>query len=122
GAMSIVGALDSGLRGSHEILITKGVIDGFTAIVLTTTLGSGVLLSVITVFLYQGIIALLATEIENWLSLSYLNGFILELASVGGLLIVAIGLNLLKIVQIRIGNLLPSIIIVGFVYYIYQLF
>src|SRR5699024_2457460 len=122
GAMSFVGALDSGLRGSHEILITIGVIDGFTALVITTTLGIGVLLSVILVFLYLDIISLLATQIENWVSESFLNGFILELTSVGGLLIVAIGLNLLKIVQIRIGNLLPSIIIVGFVYYIYQLF
>src|SRR5699024_10200626 len=122
GAMSIVGALDSGLRGSHEILITKGVIDGFTALVLTTTLGIGVLLSVIPVFLYQGIIALLAKQIDNWVRESFLNGFILELTSVGSLLIVVIGLNILKIVQIRIGNLLPSIIIVCFVYYIYQLF
>jgi len=122
GAMSIVGALDSGLRGNHEILITKGVIDGFTALVLTTTLGIGVLLSVIPVFLYQGVIALLATQIENWVSESFLNGLILELTSVGGILIVAIGLNLLKIVHIRIGNLLPSIIVIGFVYYIYQLF
>src|SRR5699024_1371355 len=61
GALAIVGALDSGLRDNHEILITKGVIDGFTALVLTTTLGIGVLFSVIPVVLYQGAIALFAT-------------------------------------------------------------
>lgn len=122
GAMSVIGALDSGIRGDHEILITKGVIDGFVALVLTTTLGFGVIFSVIPVILYQGSIALLATQIEKWLPETFLNGLIVEVTAVGGLLILAIGLNLLKIVQIRIGNLLPSIVTVGFIYYIYQLF
>ncbi|SDQ04973.1 hypothetical protein SAMN05216232_0262 [Virgibacillus subterraneus] len=122
GAMSVIGALDGGLRGDHEVLITKGVIDGFVALVLTTTLGFGVIFSVIPVLLYQGSIALLATQIEKLLPESFLNGLIVELTAVGGLLIVAIGLNLLKIVQIRVGNLLPSLLTVGFVYYIYLLF
>ncbi|WP_042147684.1 DUF554 domain-containing protein [Paucisalibacillus sp. EB02] len=121
GAMAIIGALDSGIRGDHEVLITKGILDGFTALVLTTTLGAGVALSVIPVLLYQGTIALLATQIERWVPEVFLNGLIIELTAVGGLLIVAIGLNMLKVVQIRIGNLLPSIITVGIVYYIYQL-
>lgn len=122
GAMAILGSLDSGLRGNHEILVTKGIIDGFTALVLTTTLGIGVLFSVVPVVFYQGTIALLATQIEKWVPEEFLNGIILELTSVGGLLIVAIGLNLLKIVHIRIGNLLPAILTVGLVYSIYQLF
>ncbi|WP_047980123.1 DUF554 domain-containing protein [Ornithinibacillus contaminans] len=121
GAMAIIGALDGGIRGDHEVLITKGILDGFVALVLTTTLGFGVALSVIPVMLYQGSIALLAMQIENWIPEAILNGFIVELTAVGGLLIVAIGLNMLKIVQIRIGNLLPSIVTVGVVYYIYHL-
>ncbi|MFD1040309.1 DUF554 domain-containing protein [Virgibacillus byunsanensis] len=121
GAMSVLGALDSGLRGDHEILITKGVIDGFVALVLTTTLGFGVIFSVVPVVLYQGAIAILATQIEKWLPDTFLNGLIIELTAVGGLLILAIGLNLLKLTQIRVGNLLPAIITVGFIYYIYQL-
>jgi len=122
GAMSVIGALDSGIRGDHEILITKGILDGFMALVLTTTLGFGVIFAVVPVFVYQGLIALLATQIDKWLPEVFLNGLIVEVTGVGGLLIVAIGLNILKIVQIRIGNLLPSIITVGMVYYIYQLF
>lgn len=122
GAMSVIGALDSGIRGDHEVLITKGILDGFMALVLTTTLGFGVVLSVMPVFFYQGAIALLATQIDKWLPEAFLNGLIVELTAVGGLLIVAIGLNLLKVVQIRIGNLLPSIITVVCIYYIYQLF
>ncbi|GAA0439899.1 MULTISPECIES: DUF554 domain-containing protein [Virgibacillus] len=122
GAMSVIGALDSGIRGDHEVLITKGILDGFVALVLTTTLGFGVILSVIPVVLYQGTIALLATQIEQILPESFLNGMITELTAVGGVLILAIGFNLLKITSIRIGNLLPAIITVGFIYYIYQLF
>ncbi|ASN03804.1 DUF554 domain-containing protein [Virgibacillus necropolis] len=121
GAMSVIGALDSGIRGDHEILITKGIIDGFVALVLTTTLGFGVVFSVVPVILYQGSIALLATQITKWLPESFLNGFIVELTGVGGLLIVAIGLNLLKITKIRIGNLLPSLATVIIIYYLYQL-
>ncbi|MFD2761337.1 DUF554 domain-containing protein [Lentibacillus juripiscarius] len=122
GAMSVVGALDGGLRDNHEVLITKGVIDGFVALVLTTTLGFGVLFSVVPVFLYQGTIALLATQIERWIPEQVLNGMIVELTAVGGLIIVAIGLNLLNITKIRVGNLLPSIVTVGLVYAVYLLF
>lgn len=121
GAMAVIGALDSGIRGDHEILITKGIIDGFVALVLTTTLGFGVIFSVVPVVFYEGTIALLATQINNWIPESFLNGFIVELTAVGGLLIVAIGLNLLKITQIRVGNLLPSLATVIFIYYVYQL-
>ncbi|MFD1067007.1 DUF554 domain-containing protein [Oceanobacillus locisalsi] len=112
GALAIIGALDSGIRGDHGVLITKGIIDGFTALVLTTTLGIGVILSAAPVFLYQGTIALLATQINRWVPDAFLDGLIVELTAVGGLLILAIGLNLLNITKIRIGNLLPSIVTV----------
>lgn len=119
GAMAILGALDSGIRGDHELLITKGIIDGFVAIVLTTTLGFGVMFSIIPVLLYQGTITLLATQIERYVPDAFLNGMIVELTAVGGIIILAIALNLLKILQIRIGNLLPSIVIVVLIYFIY---
>ncbi len=122
GAMAVLGALDSGLRNDHEVLVTKGIIDGFTALVLTTTLGIGVIFSVIPVLLYQGSIALFATQIESWLPEQFLNQFIMEMTATGGLLICAIGLNLLKITTIRVANLLPSIVTVGFILYIYLQF
>lgn len=122
GAMSIIGALDSGIRGDHEILITKAIIDGFTAMVLTSTLGFGVIFSVIPVILYQGTIAILATQIDRILPEEFFNQFIIEVTAVGGLLIVAIGLNLLKVTNIRIGNLLPAIFTVGLIYLLYYLF
>jgi uncharacterized protein len=121
GAMAIVGALDSGLRDDHEVLITKAFLDGFMSLVLTTTLGFGVILSVIPVLLYEGSIALLATQIEQWLPKTFLDNFIVEMTATGGLLIVAIGLNILNVTKIRIANLLPSLLTVGIILYVYQL-
>lgn len=117
GAMAVVGALDSGIRGDHDILVTKAIIDGFVALVLTTTLGFGVLFSIIPVLIYEGSITLLATQIEKWVPGDFLDLFIVEMTATGGLLIIAIGLNLLNITKIRVANLLPSLVVVGFVLY-----
>jgi len=122
GALSVIGALDSGLRNDHEVLITKAIIDGFVSLVLTSTLGIGVIFSVIPVVLYEGSIALLATQINRWIPQDMLDLFIMEMTATGGLLIVAIGLNLLKLTKIRVANLLPSLLMVGVVFYIYQWF
>jgi uncharacterized membrane protein YqgA involved in biofilm formation len=111
GAMAIVGALDSGLRGDHRVLYTKSILDGFTSIILTTTLGIGVIFSAIPVMLYQGTIALLATQIERWIPNDLLESFITESTATGGILIVAIGLNMLGLTKIRVANLLPSILV-----------
>jgi uncharacterized protein len=119
GAMSIVGALDGGLRGDHEVLYTKAFLDGFMAMVLTTTLGYGVIFSVIPVILYQGSIALLAVQINNWLPQSILDGFINEVTAIGGLLILAIGLNILNITKIKIGDFLPAIFVFIIFYFSY---
>lgn len=120
GSMAVIGALYSGIRGDHSILITKAIIDGFVALVLTTTLGFGVVFSVVPVVIYEGSIALLATQINQWLSEDFLNSFIDVLTATGGLLIFAIGLNLLNITKIRIANLLPSLLTVGIIFYISQ--
>jgi uncharacterized protein len=111
GAMAIVGALDSGLRGDHQVLYTKSIIDGFASIILTTTLGIGVIFSTIPVMIYQGTIALLATQIERWVPNDLLQSFIAESTATGGILIIAIGLNMLGLTQIRVVNLLPSILV-----------
>ena len=76
GAMAILGALDSGIRGNHDILYTKGILDGFTALILTTSLGVGVVFSAIPVFLYQGIIALFATKINEFVPAALMDQFI----------------------------------------------
>lgn len=113
GSMAIIGALDSGLRNDHNVLITKGIIDGFTSIILASTLGIGVLLSAIPVFLYQGIIALLAGVISTYIPQEALDLFIKEMTATGGVMILAIGLNIAGLTKIRVANLLPGIVMVG---------
>lgn len=112
GAMAVVGALDSGIRGDHSTLIAKAALDGITAIVFTGSLGIGVMLSAVPVLIYQGAIALLGTAIAPLLS----DIVVQEMSAVGGLLIVGIGVNMLLNEKIKVANLLPAILI-PFIYY-----
>ncbi len=109
--MAIIGALDSGIRGDHDVLYTKSIIDGFTALILTTTLGIGVVFSAIPVMLYEGSIALFATQIDRLIPQALMDSFIVEMTATGGVMIFAIGLNLLGIMKIRVANLLPGILV-----------
>lgn len=115
GSMGIIGALDSGLRNNHDVLITKGIIDGFIAIILSSTLGLGVLLSAVPILLYEGTIALLAGLISIYIPEAALNLYIQEMTATGGIMILAIGLNMTGLTKIRVANLLPGIIVVGIV-------
>ncbi len=107
GSMAIVGSIQSGLTGNHEILYTKSVLDGITAITMASTLGIGVLLSSVSVFIYQGTITLLAGVLKSILTEVTVN----EMTAVGGVLIMAIGLNFLDIKRIKVGNMLPAVFI-----------
>ncbi|KGR86813.1 DUF554 domain-containing protein [Lysinibacillus odysseyi] len=113
GSMAIIGALDSGLRHDHAVLVTKGIIDGFTAVILASTLGIGVLLSAFPVLIYQGAIALLAGVISTYIPEAALDLFIQEMTATGGVMIMAIGLNIAGLTKIRVANLLPGIAVVG---------
>ncbi len=115
GSMAIIGALDSGLRNDHNILFTKGVIDGFASLILASTLGVGVLLSAVPVFLYEAAIALAAGGISSYIPSAALDLFIQEMTATGGIMIFAIGLNIANLTKIRVANLLPSIIVVGII-------
>lgn len=105
GSMAIVGALESGLTGNHQTLFAKSILDGVTSLIFASSLGLGVLFSGVAVFLYQGAITLTAVFMKNLLVAETIS----QMTSVGGLLILAIGLNLLGITKIRVGNLLPGI-------------
>jgi uncharacterized protein len=111
GAMGIIGALDSGIRGNHDVLYTKTIIDTFVALILTTTLGIGVLFSAIPVILYEGSIAIFATQIEHFIPHALMNSFITEMTATGGIMIIAIGSNLVGITNIKVANLLPGIVV-----------
>ncbi len=105
GAMAVVGSLDSGISGDYSTLATKSVIDGVSSIVLASTLGYGVLLSSIPIFLYQGSITLLAGVVAPFLNEYTVN----EMTCVGSLLIIAIGLNMMNITKIKVMNSLPAV-------------
>lgn len=108
GAMAIVGAMDSGIRGDHSTLIAKGVIDAVTSVFLAATLGPGVLLSAVAILVYQGAIALLSI----WIAPILTETVICEMGATGGLLVLGIGYNLLFPNQkIKVGNLLPAIFV-----------
>ena len=106
GAMAIVGAMDSGLRGDHSTLIAKSMLDGVTSIFLAGSMGVGVGLSAFAVLVYQGLIAILAGWLEPLLTAQ----IITEMGAVGGLLICGIGLNMVYDGKhIPVGNMLPAI-------------
>lgn len=107
GAMAIMGALDSGLTGNNTILYAKSMLDGITALVFASSMGIGVLASAIPVFVYQGVLTLMAGLLQGVLSTE----IITEMGATGGLLIVGIGLNILEIKEVKVGNLLPGLFI-----------
>jgi len=107
GAMAIVGSLESGLSGNHQTLFAKSLLDGIGSILFASTLGVGVLFSAVSVFLYQGAITLAASILKQFL----IPGVVVQMSAVGGLLIMAIGINLLEIKKLQIGNMLPAIFI-----------
>lgn len=107
GAMAIVGSMESGLSGNHQTLFAKSILDGIGSVLFASTLGIGVLFSAVSVFVYQGLITITASSMKPFL----LPEVVSQMSAVGGLLILAIGIGLLEIKKIKIGNMLPSIFI-----------
>ena len=104
GSMSVVGSLQSGLTGSHETIFTKSMLDFVSAIILGSSLGLGVCLSGAFVLVYQGAIVLLA----RWAAPILSDYVVAEMSCAGSLLIVALGLNMLGVTKLKVGNLLPA--------------
>lgn len=107
GAMAIIGSLESGLTGSHQTLFAKSIIDGIGAIFFVATLGIGVLFSAVSVLIYQGFLTITASSLKPLL----LPDVVAQMSAIGGLLIAAIGIGLLELKTIKIGNMLPAIFI-----------
>jgi len=107
GSMSIVGSMQSGLLGEHQILFTKAVMDGSMSLVFGSSLGIGAAFSALPVLLYQGGIALFSIFIRDLLT----DEMIREMSAVGSLIITAIGFNFLGVKEIKVANLIPSMFI-----------
>ncbi len=107
GSMAILGSLESGIKGDHTILFVKAVLDGTTAIIFASTLGVGVLISGVAIFVYQGTLTLLAGYIQPYLT----DDMMREITIIGGMLIFMIGINLLELKKIKIANMLPALLV-----------
>lgn len=107
GAMTIVGALNSGLTGNHDMLFAKSLLDGISSIVFSASLGIGVALSAVVILVYQSAITLAASALAPFLS----DAAISEMTCTGSLVIMAISLNMLGVTKIKVMNLLPAIFI-----------
>ena len=108
GSMAILGAIEDGVRSNPGLLVTKGVMDGTAALFLAASLGVGVLFSALPVLLYQGALTFAAGGAQALITPAMLA----DLSGLGGLMIMGIGLNLLRITEVRTGNMLPGLILI----------
>lgn len=115
GAMTIVGAIDEGTGRSSEVLMTKSLMDGFSAVLLASAFGVGVVFSAIPLLIFQGGITLLAMSASAFFTPEIIQG----LTSVGGILLIGLGINILEIKKLRIMNMLPALLIVVLLLWIF---
>ena len=108
GSMTILGTIQEGTGGSPDLLFTKSTMDFFSAILLASAMGVGVLFSSVPLFIFQAAITILARYAANL----FTDDIILGLTNVGGILLIGLGINILGIKKLRIMNMLPSLVIV----------
>ncbi len=113
GSMSILGAIQSGTQNDHQLLYIKSILDGVASVIIAASSGIGVVFAAVSVFVYQGSLTLLSGFFEPY----FTEDMSREISIVGGVLIAAIGLDILEIKKIKIANLLPSVFI-PVIYYI----
>ncbi len=116
GAMTILGSLDAGLKGDNTTLITKSILDLFSSMMLSASLGIGVIFAAAFVFVFQGGIVLLAGVLEPFLD-SFAIG---EITCVGSVMIMGLGLNLAGIAKIKVANYFPALLLTPFMCYLFD--
>jgi len=119
GSMTIIGALEEGIHQKRELLYVKSMLDGFSSIALASTYGIGVLFSIIPMLIFQGGITMLALRLKNIFNQNVMDA----LSAVGGILIIGISIRLLKLGEVWLENMLPSlflIVVMSFMYDKYQ--
>lgn len=117
GAMTIVGSMNAGISGDNQMIYTKSLLDLISSSMLAASLGIGVMCSSVFVFVFQGLLVTLAIFLGSFLS----DFAVAELVCAGSVMIVALGLNLLKVTKIKVANLLPGLIFVPFICMIFDL-
>ncbi|QUH29801.1 DUF554 domain-containing protein [Vallitalea guaymasensis] len=107
GTLSILGPIESALKGDNTLLFTNAMLDGITSMILATTFGIGIMLSGVILFAWQGTIFLLAQFIGPYATPEILN----QISIIGGILIFSTGINILEIKKIKTINLIPALFI-----------
>ena len=107
GPLTILGAIQDASGVTPQLYIIKGTLDGFMSVIFGAIHGVGVLFSAVSVFVVQGTLTLFGTQLDSLLN----DRMRIELFATGGLAVMAIGLNLLDIKKIRLGSLLPGLIV-----------
>jgi uncharacterized membrane protein YqgA involved in biofilm formation len=115
GSMTILGTIQEGTGGSPDLLYTKSLMDFFSAILLASAFGVGVIFSALPLFIFQASLTLLAGIAGGFFD----SEIILGLTSVGGILLIGLGINILEIKKLRIMNMLPSLVIVVLLIWIF---
>lgn len=114
GSMAIVGSIADGVQGDASILYTKAMMDGIISIPFAAAMGIGVLGSAVPTLVYQGGLTLLA----HWLQPLFSPEVIRELSSVGGIIVMGIGINILGVQKVRVGNFLPALVLIIAIMYV----
>lgn len=107
GSMTLVGAIEEGLKGKRDLLYIKSTLDGISSIAFAATYGIGVLFSIVPMLILQGGVTLLARQLQHF----FTEVMVAQLSSVGGALILGIGINILGLGQINVENLLPALVV-----------
>ena len=115
GSMTILGAIEEGMGGKPELLLIKSLMDGISAIALTVAFGIGVLFSAIPLLIFQGGLTLIASFAGEFINPVYIT----EITATGGVILIGLGLNLLEIKKIKVVNLLPAMLIVPLLMWIF---
>lgn len=108
GSMTIIGTIQEGTGGSPDLLFTKSLMDFFSSILLASAFGMGVILSAVPLFIFQAALTLLARYAGSF----FTDNIIVELTSVGGILLIGLGINILGIKKLRVMNMLPALVVV----------
>ena len=118
GPMAIIGSLNNGLRGDHNLLALKSALDGFISVVFASTYGIGTGFSALPVALYQGTLSLLAGTLAQSLPDPANAPSVLIITGVGGLMLLGLGFNLLELAKVRVASFLPALAIAPLVYWL----
>jgi uncharacterized membrane protein YqgA involved in biofilm formation len=117
GPLTILGSMQNGISGDISLLAIKSMLDGFTAFALASALGWGVLVSAVTVLVFQGALSVIAAFVASGVP-SRDNPYIVEMTAVGGLIVLGVGLRLLNIKELKLANYLPALAVAPLIVWI----